>query len=172
MHYYVIGPDGTKYGPADINLIKQWIAEGRIVANTTIEDAATGQRSRAVDMPSIGGLVAGAPNPGQPTGPGQPPYGAPYSGYPRMNPTGYGQQPIQIETHLAKSIFAVLCCCMPLGIAALVFSVMAGNKAKAGDPAAIRDAQLASSFANWSIGIGLVFNTLYFLGALMSGFNY
>jgi hypothetical protein len=37
MHYFVIGPDGSKYGPADLSLINTWIAEGRISPLTILE---------------------------------------------------------------------------------------------------------------------------------------
>jgi hypothetical protein len=39
MLYFVIGPDGTKYGPADIPTLNQWIGQGRVKPATVLEDA-------------------------------------------------------------------------------------------------------------------------------------
>lgn len=167
MSYYVIGQDGSKYGPADLDLIIQWINEGRIASNTTIEDSATGQRSRAIDMPAINTYVASAPKTTPPpTMPSQPVYTPPsYPGYPRANDQGMyaSRQPIQIDSHLTKSIIVTLCCCQIMGIIAIVFSVMAQSKASSGDPSAVKDAETADTIGNWAIGLGLVGGILYAL---------
>lgn len=168
MNYYVLGQNGSKYGPADINLLIVWINEGRIVANTTLEEAATGQRSRAIDIPQLVPYLNAAPKPSSPPPmapgpvyPSQPQY----PGYPRMADQGmYGaRQPINIDTHLVKSILVLLFCCQILGIIALVFSIMASSKASAGDPSAVKDAETADTIGNWAIGLGLVGIVLYFV---------
>ena len=38
MKYYVIGIDGNKYGPCDIDILNEWICEKRIVADTELVD--------------------------------------------------------------------------------------------------------------------------------------
>jgi len=53
MEYYVIGPDGSKYGPASIDVLNGWIAEGRIVPQTML---ATGAGSNLMAM-DVQGLV-------------------------------------------------------------------------------------------------------------------
>ena len=62
MQYYVIGPDGSKYGPADIPTLKQWAAENRLSPSATLEDFNTGQRIPA-------GQVQGIFDPGTPGAP-------------------------------------------------------------------------------------------------------
>ncbi len=54
MKYWVIWSDGQKFGPADVDTLNQWIAEGRVDANTELEDADTGTRLSAS---SLAGLV-------------------------------------------------------------------------------------------------------------------
>ena len=37
MRYFVIGPAGEKYGPADVPLLNQWVREGRLLPGTFLE---------------------------------------------------------------------------------------------------------------------------------------
>ena len=65
MQYYVIGPDGSKYGPADIPTLKQWAAENRLNPDAVLEDFNTGQRTTAAQVQGI--FEAGAPGAPIPT---------------------------------------------------------------------------------------------------------
>lgn len=51
--YFVVLPDGQKFGPADLNLLNQWVAEGRVLPNSMLEDAQTGQRMPATSVPGL-----------------------------------------------------------------------------------------------------------------------
>jgi hypothetical protein len=53
MKYYVIWADGQKFGPADVDTLTQWAAEGRINENTELESATTGARLSAGSVPGI-----------------------------------------------------------------------------------------------------------------------
>ncbi|MCW5940241.1 MAG: hypothetical protein KF884_11450 [Fimbriimonadaceae bacterium] len=53
MKYYVIWADGQKFGPADVDTLTQWAAEGRINENTELESATTGARLSAASVPGI-----------------------------------------------------------------------------------------------------------------------
>ena len=53
MPYYVIGPDGQKYGPAEPQQLQAWAAEGRITQQTFIEDATSGDRVPAAALPYL-----------------------------------------------------------------------------------------------------------------------
>ncbi|KAI4889088.1 hypothetical protein NFI96_003012 [Prochilodus magdalenae] len=127
---------------------------------------------------------------GYPQGQGQA-YGAPYQGpYPgqpavTVQPTVYVTaaplaQPL--PDYLGYSIFTMLCCCLPLGIAALVYSIndhlpeqassdngltyskalctreanMSGNR-----PQAERSSRMARILNNTALGIGIVFIVVY-----------
>lgn len=58
MQYFVIAPDGQKYGPADVMTLNQWVQQNRVTPTTMLEDAATGAQIPASQVP---GLVFTAP---------------------------------------------------------------------------------------------------------------
>ncbi len=70
------------------------------------------------------------------------------------------QQPMQhsaIPTHLVKAILTTLFCCLPLGIASIVFASQVNTKELQGDIAGAQEASnKADSFANWGIGLGVI----------------
>lgn len=68
MQFYVVGPNGEKFGPAEEALLAQWAAQGRITAYTQLENAVTGERVAAASIP---GIISPAP----PYGYDAPPYG-------------------------------------------------------------------------------------------------
>lgn len=108
--YYVIGKDGKKYGPAEVDTLTQWASEGRLSASSEVEEASTGRRMMARDIDGIilpetpdemeGGWSGGptppaASNPYASPRPSQPEVkqdapSNPYSQQPPGNP--YGQQ--------------------------------------------------------------------------------
>jgi len=53
MQYFVIGPDGSRYGPAEFPLLQQWTLEGRVAPDTMLEDASTMQRLHAAAVPNL-----------------------------------------------------------------------------------------------------------------------
>jgi hypothetical protein len=80
MNYFVIAQDGQKYGPADISTLNQWVIDARIIPTTMLEDAASGQRVQADQLPGL--TFSSNPQPG---------YSQPnnsYAQYPRGG--GYG----------------------------------------------------------------------------------
>ncbi len=78
MDYLVVGPNGQEYGPANVDTLKQWVAENRLGPQTMLKDFQTGQ---AVAASSVPGLfpppVTAPPAAGQPMSAG--PVGAPGS---------------------------------------------------------------------------------------------
>ncbi|XP_016851581.1 synapse differentiation-inducing gene protein 1-like [Anolis carolinensis] len=70
--------------------------------------------------------------------------------------------PVEEPDHLCYSLFTLLCCCLPLGIAALVFSIQTREAYQRGDIAAARrNSRLALILANTALGVGLVFIIVY-----------
>ena len=53
MEYYVIAPDGQKFGPATVPTLNQWIQEGRIAPQTLLQDATTGAQIVARALPAL-----------------------------------------------------------------------------------------------------------------------
>jgi hypothetical protein len=58
MQYFVLGSDGKEYGPADVDTLKLWVADGRLAPTTQLRDASTGQ---IMPASTIGGLFVATP---------------------------------------------------------------------------------------------------------------
>lgn len=53
MNYFVIGPDGNRYGPADQATINSWVAEGRVLPETLLEEEISMRRLPARMVPGL-----------------------------------------------------------------------------------------------------------------------
>lgn len=78
MNYYVIGSDGSKYGPADVPTLRQWFAEGRLIAASELESVATGSRLSAASAPELADLF-GASAPAAPSQSMAPDFGSTFT---------------------------------------------------------------------------------------------
>lgn len=149
MQYFVIHPNGQKYGPADIPTLNQWILENRLSPSTELEDAATLQRIQASNVPGLNfGSVA---SPYQPTQGVQNPYEVP--GSPTVqspnpyaqapNPYAHAPNPSQYQTSATPAngnteailgwVFAgigTLCCFSICGIVFNIVGLVMGYQAK------------------------------------------
>lgn len=98
MQYYVIAPDGQKYGPADVATLNQWAAEARLTPETQLEDTTTGARMSASAVPGIT-FPGAAPGFQQPQPQPQSPYQQPQQPYQQpqqpQQPYQQPQQPYQ-----------------------------------------------------------------------------
>ena len=95
-------------------------------------------------------MSASTPPPGYGAAPPPPPgnYGGP-GGTPPPN-------------HLVWAILSTLFCCLPLGVASIVFSAQVNSKWSAGDVAGAQQAsEKARKFALWATIIGVVFLVLW-----------
>ncbi|HWI41975.1 MAG TPA: CD225/dispanin family protein [Nocardioides sp.] len=94
--------------------------------------------------------------------PPPPPPGGPYGG------GGYGQpgppQGTPPSNHLVWAILSTLFCCLPLGVASIVFAAQVNGKWAAGDVAgAQQSSEKARKFALWSTIVGVVVAVLYII---------
>nr|XP_060641588.1 cysteine-rich and transmembrane domain-containing protein 1-like [Anolis sagrei ordinatus] len=108
------------------------------------------------------------------TTPPEPPQYQPYPGPPGVGPDqGPILQPMQTvyitpvqptnePTYLGYSIFTMLCCCLPLGIAALVYSVQTRDANHTGNLAAARkSSRMTRILAHTALGVGLCITIIY-----------
>ncbi|HVE70213.1 MAG TPA: CD225/dispanin family protein [Thermoanaerobaculia bacterium] len=93
------------------------------------------------------------------TPPPPPSYGTPGGGEYGGGPAAPGTVP----NYLVQSIIVTLCCCLPLGVVAIIFSAQVNSKLAAGDIAGARDAsQKAKMFAWIGFGLGIVAMIIWF----------
>ena len=110
MNYYVVGPDGQKYGPGDVVVLNQWAQQGRVTPTTVLEDSATGARFAASQVPGMTFAPAQSNDFNQPPN---------YQQYPRQ---GYGildNGDGDYQKALIFGIIGFLCCPIfisPIGI--------------------------------------------------------
>jgi hypothetical protein len=53
VYYFVLGADGQRYGPADVDTLVRWAAEGRIVASTWLVERGTDRQVPADALPAV-----------------------------------------------------------------------------------------------------------------------
>lgn len=120
-------------------------------------------------------LNASAPPPPPPPPPQSytppPPQGGytpPSGGYvpphtPNYGPGGPGVPGPAVPNYLIQSILVTLCCCLPLGIVAIIFAAQVNTKLAQGDVAGAQDAsQKAKMFCWIGFGVGLVVTLIWF----------
>lgn len=79
MRYFVIGDQGQKYGPNDLDGLNVWIREGRLLPTTVLEDEASGMRSAASAVAGLQFAPAAPPPSAVPAHAQGPAYGGAYS---------------------------------------------------------------------------------------------
>jgi hypothetical protein len=91
--------------------------------------------------------------------------GAAQSYTPPPPPSNFGSTAPPAETipnYLVQSILVTLCCCLPLGVVAIVFAAQVNTKIAQGDLAGARDSsQKAKMFCWIALGLGLVAMAIY-----------
>lgn len=161
MSYFVVDTNtGQKYGPADVDVLNQWIAEGRVTPQTVLEDADTGSQ---IGAGAIAGLNFGiAPPPAAPTPPSADAYpdppsssGAPFSApspYPRDIGATSDQSGKIIGSYVC-SVIGIFCC--PIVLCSV--GIMLANQAKdAGDQRGVT----AKTVGIVCLVIGILFGVL------------
>ena len=158
LTYFVIDKDGASYGPATVEVLNQWIREGRVDASAQVDEVETGARIPITQVPNISFGSTSPPvqqNFNQYQQSSQ--HSSRESNYPRAGNW------VQVENHLVKAILATVFCCMPVGIVSIVYAAQVDGHARRGDVnEAHRVADLADTWANWSIGLALIGGCLYF----------
>jgi hypothetical protein len=154
--YYVIDGE-NRFGPAPLEILKQWVAEGRLRMDMSLEEVGSGKQ---VPVTQLQGLL---PN-GSATG---------FSGETATTGSNYyrppvGDSPEQLlrdsQAALIKSAICAFCIgFLPVGLAAFIIAYRARTQVQLGNFAAaakmIRTANLLSSIS-LAIGIALLIYTI------------
>lgn len=75
------------------------------------------------------------------------------------------------QNYLVWAILTTILCCLPLGIASIVFAAQVNGKWAAGDYAGAQDSsQKAKRFAIWAAIVGVVVNVLAVILAIAGAF--
>ena len=107
MPYKIIGEDKKEYGPVELEEIREWIKEGRADADTLVCGVDDNQWIKLRDLRDVAGIL--------PKTATAPPRGT-----------------LQIN-YLVPAILCTLFCCLPFGIAGILFAVQANSKVQKGD---------------------------------------
>ena len=147
--YKIRGGDGREYGPATVQQLKEWIADGRANRQTLV--LAPGETDWK-PLESFGEFAAAF------SAPPLPPT------LPRI------ESAADIPTYLWPSLLATFCCCPPFGIVATIYATKVGRKIAAGDRAGALDASKKARIWFWiTIVIGVLGYLLEFLLSMNSG---
>ena len=129
------------------------------------------------DQPTQPQWGTNPPDSGQPAGDqyGAPQYGSPQYGAPQYGAPQYGSpygQPAGSPppNYLVWAILSTIFCCLPLGIASIVFAAQVNGKYAAGDVAGAQESsRKAKQFAIWSAVVGVVVGALYAIAIVAAG---
>ncbi|MCS6830760.1 MAG: DUF4190 domain-containing protein [bacterium] len=149
MGYYVIAHDGNRYGPADIATLQQWVREGRIAPNTTLEDEFSGTQIRASLLPELSHLFAAMPPPA-----------ADAVRQPPPTPRSAGTPSGEATAALVFGILGLICCPV-FGIASLILGKQEMNRIEQG-LSAVEGRGLAQA----GYILGIVSLVIWILGSL------
>jgi len=87
-----------------------------------------------------------------------------------LHGSGPHQPREHVPNHLVWAILATVFCCLPTGIAAIVYAAQVNGKLEAGNVQGAREASDNARMWSWiSFGIGLVFGLGYFLLVVAAG---
>ncbi len=151
--YIIIGGDGREYGPKDETEVREWIEQGRLNELSQIKEVGEGE------WVSLGSRPEFAVQHSNET------FAPPLPSDPNTPPT------YQIPTYLAQSILVTLCCCLPVGIPAIVYASRIDNLMRMGQYAEAQECSRKAKMWCWiSFGIGIPANIIVFILQLTAEF--
>jgi len=145
--YKILGADQREYGPVTADQLRQWITEGRANSQTMVQGPDSTEWKPLSSFAEFAGVMpaAAATAPVAPTS---------YAGM------GGAQPPV--PNYLWQSIVVTACCCLPFGIAAIVFAAQVNSKLAAGDVQGAMESSRKAKMWCWiAFGLGLVSNLAF-----------
>jgi hypothetical protein len=156
--YKIIGGDQREYGPITSEQLRQWIAEGRANGQTKVQTEGSSEWKPHGSIPELASAL------------GPPPLVSATTSLP--------SRPMEVSSHipnyLVQSILCTLCCCLPLGIVAIVYAAQVNSKLAAGDHRGALDAsQNARTWCWVAFALGLIScSVASFLSLASSSFDF
>lgn len=120
--YFVLWPDGQRFGPADVPTLQRWAVENRIGPGTLLEEAGTGRHIRATDLPAMHAVLA----------PGSPMTSAPMYVAPKPA-TGT----TEVVLAWVFGALGLVCCGVPMAVIGIVMAAIAQSKRQSSATAAL-----------------------------------
>lgn len=146
MRYFVIAPNGSRYGPADLATLNQWVQEGRLLPDFNLQPEAS---QASFPAATLAGLSF-------PAHLRQPDFGSNLSPFPSPSPVMGKRELNTAWTYgalaLAASIVGRLGC-MVFGVVGLVIGILGLSAARKAQRQGVPNASGAVAF-NW-VSIGL-----------------
>lgn len=143
---YYLGKNGQQTGPFTVEQLQGMVAGGQLTAADLLwTEGMSEWKPASTLLPSLFPAQAG--------GPGVSPY--PAAPAPSPIPTA------KIPNYLWQSIAVTLCCCLPFGIAAIVYAAQVNSKQGVGDIAGAQEASRKAKMWCWiGFGVGIPLNIL------------
>lgn len=115
MRYFVVAQDGQRYGPVNLATLNDWIAQGRVLPTTLLEDA------------EFGGMVTAGNVAGTVFSPHAPPPVANFANYPRATQPDWGRGNDELTKAWIFTVISCVVCPFILNLLGLHFATNARN---------------------------------------------
>ncbi len=143
--YKIIGADGKEYGPVSAEQMRQWLNEGRVNKQTRVLREGAADWQTLGEVPELAAVL--------------PPMQA---AAPNFVPQG------NIPNYLTQAILVTLCCCLPVGIPAIIYASQVKTKLAHGDIAGAHESSSKAKLWCWiGFGLGLVGTVVYVIIQLL-----
>lgn len=152
MYYY--SKNGQQLGPSPIEVIKNMVASGQLQPSDLVWTEGMSEWKPLSTVPELAGAAPSAVPLSSVGGP--PPVVAAQATV--LPPAG-----TQIPNYLVQSILTTLCCCLPLGIPAIVFASQVNSKMATGDFTGAAESSRKAKMWCWiAFGLGILTNLIVF----------
>ena len=138
MAYFIIGGDGKEYGPKPDSEVREWIAEGRLNAQSQIRGQSNADWRILGDLPEFAGDLFGAtpsaPATPTPSAPVAQQYQQPYPQYSAQAQSGTNGMAIAGMIMGILSLVTICCYGFPFNLLGIIFSAIGLSQIKKSNP--------------------------------------
>ena len=138
MAYFIIGGDGKEYGPKPDSEVREWIAEGRLNAQSQIRRQSDANWTVLGDLPEFANDLFGATPQKQviptPSAPAIQQYQQPYPQYSAQAQSGTNGMAIAGMVMGILSLVTICCYGFPFNLLGIIFSAIGLSQIKKSNP--------------------------------------